>query len=78
MFSPHLKAPARRGGQSIKNQVLSGNGKQVIEQGNQGQADDGDTSAGHKLYHGELVVKGFYIKNEKSLREQIPKAMVSL
>ena len=59
MFTPHGKAPARRGGRSTENQVLSGNGKQVIEQGNQGQADDGDTSAGHELYHGELVVKGF-------------------
>ena len=55
---PYGKAPARRGGQSTENQVLSGNGKQVIEQGNQGQADDGDTSSGHELYHGELVVKG--------------------
>ena len=46
-------------GPKSENQVLSGNGKQVIEQGNQGQTDDGDTSSGHKLYHGELVVKGF-------------------
>ena len=56
---PYGKAPARRGGRSTENQVLSGNGKQVIEQGNQSQADDGDTSSGHELYHGELVVKGF-------------------
>ena len=49
MFTPHGKAPAGCGGRSTENQVLSGNGKQVIEQGNQGQADDGDTSSGHEL-----------------------------
>ena len=59
MFTPPRKGPRKARGPEYKDQVLSGNGKQIIEQGNQGQADDGDTSSGHELYHGELVVKGF-------------------
>ena len=67
MFTPHGKAPARRGGRSTEKQVLSGNGKQVIEQGNQGQADDGDTSSGHELYDGEVVVKREFSEYRKAL-----------
>ena len=59
MFTSFGKAPAIAGAKVPFIQVLSGDSKQVIEQGNQGQADDGDTSSGHELYHGELVVKGF-------------------
>ena len=33
--------------------------EQAGEQGNQHGADYGNTSSGHQLYHGELVVKGF-------------------
>ena len=47
MFTSQRKGPRKARG--TENQVLSGNGKQVIEQGNQGQADDGDTSSGHEL-----------------------------
>ena len=36
------------------------------------------TAAGHQLYHGELVVKGFYTKNEKSLRGQSRRQWYSL
>jgi hypothetical protein len=42
--------------------LLSGDSKQIVEQGNKRQADDGDTSARHELYHGELAVKGFHTK----------------
>ena len=31
------------------------------EQRYKGDADEGDTAAGHQLYHGELVVKGFLL-----------------
>ncbi len=58
--------------------ILGTSAEETRQQGDQGGADQGNTAAGHELYHGELVVKGFYTKNEKSLREQIPKAMVSL
>ena len=62
MFTSPRKGPRKTRGPDYKDQVLSGNGKQVIEQGNQGQADDGDTSSGHELYHGELVVKKYLNK----------------
>ena len=39
--------------------------KQAAQQWNQGGADQSDTAVGHQLYHGELVVKGFYTKNKK-------------
>ena len=63
MFTSLGKAPAVAGAKVPIFQVLSGDSKQVIEQGNQGQADDGDTRSGHKLYHGELVVKSFKKKS---------------
>ena len=58
MFTSLGKAPAVAGAKVPIFQVLSGDSKQIVEQGNKRQADDGDTSARHELYHGELVVKG--------------------
>ena len=53
------RPPPRRGPRSLSD------GEKVGDQGNQHHADQHDASACHKLYHGELVVKGFYTKNKK-------------
>ena len=45
--------------------VEASSAEEAAEQRNEGGADQGDTAAGHQLYHGELVVKGFYTKNKK-------------
>ena len=45
--------------------VEASSAEEAAQQGNEGGADQSDTAVGHQLYHGELVVKGFYTKNKK-------------
>ena len=49
MFTSFGKAPAVAGAKVPIFQVLSGDSKQVIEQGNKRQTDDSDTRSGHEL-----------------------------
>ena len=39
--------------------IFDTSAEETRQQGDQGSADQGNTAAGHQLYHGELVVKGF-------------------
>ena len=51
--------------------VVLTSAEKAAQQGNQGGADQGDTTAGHQLYHGELVVKSFpKIKNAGASRHK--------